>query len=109
MFQSVVDTSLDCISSVQVAGVFLPFPNLCNLLDQFVHGHQHRLCFKVGGLCQLFLTFLASYAYRIKSDRWTKNQNVTPSHSLFGQLFGPKRDQKLGKKLEKGQKGVQKQ
>ena len=35
--------------------------------------------------------------YRSKLDRWTKIQNVTPSHSLLGQLYGPKRDQKLFK------------
>ena len=31
----------------------------------------------------------------IKLDRWPKIQNVTSSHSLLGQLYGPNRDQKL--------------
>ena len=32
------------------------------------------------------------FKYSIKLDRWPKIQNVTPSHSLLGQLYGPKRD-----------------
>ena len=46
---------------------------------------------------------LMALPYRSKSDRWPKTSNVTLSHSLKGQLFGPECDNVTWSHSKKGQ------
>ena len=65
----------------------LRYSAILNVRYVYIFSCGHTL-----GVFYSILPYTAKNGYRNKWDRWPKTQNVTMSHSILGQLYGPKRD-----------------